>query len=149
MSRTNYEITSGGSGSFATYGFWLDERPALSKPTSDYEDLLVSIPHSNKQLDFSTASAGMSYPNGRDFEYTFRTVHVSDDEHDVVADVNTFYAWLVSLHNVTITDTWNNRTFNNCTVTEIEPEYPDNYGYEATVKVKIHSVNAADTDGVI
>ena len=149
MARTHYEITSGGSGSYTTYGFWLDERPSINTPAPAYENMLVSIPFSNKQLDFSGIYNGPYYPDGRDFTFKFRKVKDTGDEHDIVTDAKNFYAWLTSLINVAITDTWNGKTFNNCTVTNVEITYPNNYGYEAIVNVDVHTVNAKDINGVL
>ena len=149
MARTQYEIQSSSSGSYTTYGFWLEERPMLKMPTPAYDSRLVSIPYSDKQLDFSRMGGSLHYSNGRDFEFKFRKVKPTSDEHDIVTDVNSFYAWLVSLVNVSITDTWNNRTFDNCTITGVDVEYPNNMGWESIVTATFHSVNAKDTNGVL
>lgn len=146
MSRPKFQIMSGTSGSYSTYGFWFDEKPSISTPTPAYEDLLVSVPFSDKQLDFSRIDGNLHYPNGRDFEFVFRKVKAGSEDA-IVNDVKSFKNWLSSLRNVQILDTWSGRAFNNCTVTSVEAKFKNNLGWEATVTVQVHSLNAKDING--
>lgn len=146
MSRPKFQIMSGSTGSYSTYGFWYDEKPSISTAEPAYTDLLVSIPYSDKQLDFSRIDGNLHYPNGRDFEYVFRKVK-RGSEDAIVNDVKDFKNWLTSLRDVQILDTWSGRAFNNCTVTSVDAEFENNLGWQARVTVQVHSLNAKDIGG--
>lgn len=153
MMRTPYEISVGGGlgvfggvGSYTTYGFWLDEKPSHDTPEPAYSNLLVSIPYTDVQLDFSRLDSGNThYPSGRDMEFKLKKINTTSP-NAIVTDVKNLIAWLTSLQGVTLTDTWNNRSWAGCSVIGTSTDYYRD-GYEATVTVKVHSTHAKDTDG--
>ena len=154
MTRIAYEIQTGtyasssfssSAGSFTTYGFWLDEKPAYATPTPAYDNLLVSVPYSDTQLDFSRVAGQTYYPNGRDFSFRLRKLNATS-AGAITADVASLVSWLTSLQGATIKDTWSGRVFEGCSVTSVNVSYYRD-GWEATVDFSMHCVNARDVNG--
>lgn len=155
MQRTAYEMTVGTqsglslsstTGSFSLYGFWLDEKPSISTPKPAYDNLLVSIPHTDVQLDFSRVAGDTFYPNGRDLTYKLRKVNTTS-HNAIVADVASLTQWLTGLQGVTIGDSWSGRSWEGSSVTGVDVDYSHRDGWEAVVTVKVHSTHAKDTNG--
>ena len=154
MNRTAYQLTTGtqgglslsnSTGSFSLYGFWLDEKPTLSTPEPAYNNLLVSIPHTDVQLDFSRVAGATHYPNGRDMTYKLRKINKSSPGA-IVSDVNSLVAWLTGLQQTTIGDDWSGRSWEGSSVTGVSVDYYRD-GWEATVTVNVHSTHARDVNG--
>ena len=138
LPRHVYSVVVAGVNLYNSLGWWLDSKPSPGDSLPEYESLLVDVPWSSKQLDFSHIMGRYYHKGGSDIEYVLRCFDPTAIDA-IVADEAELRKKLMTIKNVTVSDTWTGRVFDNCTITDYSAEF-DNSGYECTVTFKVHTL---------
>lgn len=135
---------AGGTGTYSTYGFFLDSEPI--EQVGAIRTNFKSVPYFDGDYDF-TRMDGKAHYDGTDLIYVFRKIVESPNgaANSIETAVRQFTRMLAAIANRTLYDNWSGKTFTNCTcIGTPEVEY-SGIGYEATVTVTFHStVSTAD-----
>ena len=135
-----YQLYIGGStgtGTYSTYGFFLDSEPI--EEVGGIRTNFQSVPYFDGDYDF-TRIDGTPHFDGTDLVYTFRKIVTSSTgaANSIESTVRAFLRMIKAVANRTLYDDWSGKTFTNCTCTGAEVEY-SGIGFEATVTVTFHS----------